>query len=74
MKTEVRAATHAPPALLPPPAQELSLEKKKTLEMLEENENQPQPPPPSGSLQNNLRQIEEKMRQLLEEKLLAEKR
>ncbi|XP_004584661.2 pleckstrin homology domain-containing family D member 1 [Ochotona princeps] len=54
--------------------EELSLEKKKTLEMLEENENQPQPPPPSGSLQNNLRQIEEKMRQLLEEKLLAEKR
>ncbi|XP_062037283.1 pleckstrin homology domain-containing family D member 1 [Lepus europaeus] len=52
--------------------EELSIEKKKTLEMLEETENQP--PPPSAGLQNNLRQIEEKMRQLLEEKLLAEKR
>uniref|UniRef100_G1SMS6 Pleckstrin homology and coiled-coil domain containing D1 n=1 Tax=Oryctolagus cuniculus TaxID=9986 RepID=G1SMS6_RABIT len=52
--------------------EELSIEKKKTLEMLEETENQP--PPPSAGLQNNLRQIEEKMRQLWEEKLLAEKR
>lgn len=52
--------------------EELSIEKKKTLEMLEETKNQP--PPPSAGLQNNLRQIEEKMRQLLEEKLLAEKR
>lgn len=64
-----------------PPCQELSIEKKKTLEMLEENENQLQTlanqseqPPPSGGLHSNLRQIEEKMQQLLEEKLLAEKR
>ncbi|KAI4583397.1 hypothetical protein MJG53_008610 [Ovis ammon polii x Ovis aries] len=61
--------------------EELSIEKKKTLEMLEENENQLQTlanqseqPPPSGGLHSNLRQIEEKMQQLLEEKLLAEKR
>lgn len=64
-----------------PACQELSIEKKKTLEMLEENENQLQTlanqseqPPPSGGLHSNLRQIEEKMQQLLEEKLLAEKR
>lgn len=64
-----------------PECQELSIEKKKTLEMLEENENQLQTlanqseqPPPSGGLHSNLRQIEEKMQQLLEEKLLAEKR
>ncbi|XP_040831647.1 pleckstrin homology domain-containing family D member 1 [Ochotona curzoniae] len=69
-KKELRQLTES----LQQTLEELSLEKKKTLEMLEENENQPQPPPPSGSLQNNLRQIEEKMRQLLEEKLLAEKR
>uniref|UniRef100_A0A8C0YY03 Pleckstrin homology and coiled-coil domain containing D1 n=1 Tax=Canis lupus familiaris TaxID=9615 RepID=A0A8C0YY03_CANLF len=61
--------------------EELSIEKKKTLAMLEENENQLQTlanqseqPPPSGGLHSNLRQIEEKMQQLLEEKLLAEKR
>uniref|UniRef100_A0A8C9APB4 Pleckstrin homology and coiled-coil domain containing D1 n=1 Tax=Prolemur simus TaxID=1328070 RepID=A0A8C9APB4_PROSS len=61
--------------------EELSIEKKKTLEMLEENENQLQTlanqseqPSPSGGLHSNLRQIEEKMQQLLEEKLLAEKR
>ncbi|XP_054303947.1 pleckstrin homology domain-containing family D member 1 isoform X2 [Pongo pygmaeus] len=61
--------------------EELSIEKKKTLEMLEENENhlqtlanQSEQPPPSGGLHSNLRQIEEKMQQLLEEKLLAEKR
>ncbi|XP_066129562.1 pleckstrin homology domain-containing family D member 1 isoform X2 [Saccopteryx bilineata] len=61
--------------------EELSLEKKKTLEMLEENENQLQTlanqseqPTPTGGLHSNLRQIEEKMQQLLEEKLLAEKR
>lgn len=49
--------------------------------MLEENENQLQPLanqseqlPPSGGLHSNLRQIEEKMQQLLGEKLLAEKR
>ena len=69
------------PFLFSPPCQELSIEKKKTLEMLEENENQLQAlanqsekPPPSGGLHSNLRQIEEKMQQLLEEKLLAEKR
>uniref|UniRef100_G3SS09 Pleckstrin homology and coiled-coil domain containing D1 n=1 Tax=Loxodonta africana TaxID=9785 RepID=G3SS09_LOXAF len=61
--------------------EELSIEKKKTLEMLEKNENQLQTlanqseqSPPSGGLHSNLRQIEEKMQQLLEEKLLAEKR
>uniref|UniRef100_A0A2K6Q176 Pleckstrin homology and coiled-coil domain containing D1 n=1 Tax=Rhinopithecus roxellana TaxID=61622 RepID=A0A2K6Q176_RHIRO len=61
--------------------EELSIEKKKTLEMLEENENhrqtlanQSEQPPPSGGLHSNLQQIEEKMQQLLEEKLLAEKR
>ncbi|KAF6132138.1 pleckstrin homology and coiled-coil domain containing D1 [Phyllostomus discolor] len=61
--------------------EELSIEKKKTLEMLEENENQLQTlasqseqPPPDEGLHSNLRQIEEKMQQLLEEKLLAEKR
>ncbi|XP_023611637.1 pleckstrin homology domain-containing family D member 1 isoform X2 [Myotis lucifugus] len=61
--------------------EELSIEKKKTLEMLEENENQletlanqSEQPSPSGGLHSNLRQIEGKMQQLLEEKLLAEKR
>ncbi|XP_033002788.1 pleckstrin homology domain-containing family D member 1 isoform X2 [Lacerta agilis] len=60
----------------------LSLEKQRTLEMLEENQGELQPPTsPSceqpdtaGGLQNSLHQIEEKMHQLLEEKLLAEKR
>lgn len=49
--------------------------------MLEENENQLQTranqseqPSPNGGLHSNLRQIEGKMQQLLEEKLLAEKR
>uniref|UniRef100_A0A8C8R7X7 Pleckstrin homology and coiled-coil domain containing D1 n=1 Tax=Pelusios castaneus TaxID=367368 RepID=A0A8C8R7X7_9SAUR len=61
--------------------EELSLEKQRTLEMLEENENQLQPlanaskqPSSSGGLHSNLRQIEEKMHQLLEEKVLAERR
>ncbi|XP_047395509.1 pleckstrin homology domain-containing family D member 1 isoform X3 [Sciurus carolinensis] len=61
--------------------EELSIEKKKTLEMLEEDKNQPQSltnpseqPPASGGLQSNLRQIEERIQQLLAEKLLAEKR
>uniref|UniRef100_A0A803SXR6 Pleckstrin homology and coiled-coil domain containing D1 n=1 Tax=Anolis carolinensis TaxID=28377 RepID=A0A803SXR6_ANOCA len=61
--------------------EELSLEKQRTLEMLEEKENQLQPtaspselPDAMGCLQNSLHQIEEKMHQLLEEKLLAEKR
>lgn len=51
------------------------------LEMMEENENQFPPPTspnkeqsPSWGLHCSLRQIEEKMQQLLEEKLLAEKR
>ncbi|XP_074092132.1 pleckstrin homology domain-containing family D member 1 isoform X1 [Macrotis lagotis] len=61
--------------------EELSIEKKRTLEMLQENENQSktqvnesEQPLPSGGLHYNLQQIEEKMQQLLEEKLLAEKR
>ncbi|KAK7810705.1 hypothetical protein U0070_013756 [Myodes glareolus] len=61
--------------------EELSLEKKKTLEMLEEDKNQPQPsanqneqPLASDGLHSNLRQIEERMQELLAEKLLAEKR
>ncbi|KAH0620699.1 hypothetical protein JD844_021386 [Phrynosoma platyrhinos] len=61
--------------------EELSLEKQRTLEMLEENEGQ-LPPPTSpreqpgttGGLHSSLYQIEEKMHQLLEEKLSAEKR
>ncbi|XP_072485592.1 pleckstrin homology domain-containing family D member 1 isoform X3 [Notamacropus eugenii] len=61
--------------------EELSIEKKRTLEMLQEHENQSETQAsqnkqlhPSGGLHCNLRQIEEKMQQLLEEKLLAEKR
>ncbi|GAB1297580.1 Pleckstrin homology domain-containing family D member 1 [Apodemus speciosus] len=61
--------------------EELSIEKKKTLEMLEEDKNQPQPltnqseqPAASDGLHSNLRQIEERMQELLAEKLLAEKR
>ncbi|XP_006130356.1 pleckstrin homology domain-containing family D member 1 isoform X4 [Pelodiscus sinensis] len=61
--------------------EELSEEKQRTLEMLEENESQLQPlanaskqPNPSGGLHSNLQQIEEKMHQLLEEKVLAERR
>ncbi|KAF5922853.1 hypothetical protein HPG69_013198 [Diceros bicornis minor] len=76
-KKELRRLTES----LQQTLEELSIEKKKTLEMLEENENQLQTlasqseqPPPSGGLHSNLRQIEEKMQQLLEEKLLAEKR
>lgn len=51
------------------------------LEMLEENESQLPPPispskeqSPIWGLRCSLRQIEEKMQQLLEEKLMAEKR
>ncbi|XP_019407846.1 PREDICTED: pleckstrin homology domain-containing family D member 1 [Crocodylus porosus] len=61
--------------------EELSVEKQRTLELLKENENKLQPLPniskqqnPSWGLHSNLRQIEEKMHQLLEEKLLAERR
>lgn len=60
---------------------ELSLEKQQMLEMLEENESQVPPPTspskeqsPIWGLHCSLRQIEEKMQQLLQEKLLAEKR
>lgn len=73
--------THAPSHPSLPLHQELSLEKKKTLEMLEEDKNQPQPsanqseqPLASDGLHSNLRQIEERMQELLAEKLLAEKR
>ncbi|KAJ6644715.1 hypothetical protein lerEdw1_013624, partial [Lerista edwardsae] len=57
--------------------EELSVEKQRTLEMLEENENRLEPQAnlsKQPGLQSSLHQIEEKMCQLLEEKLLAEKR
>nr|XP_033808247.1 pleckstrin homology domain-containing family D member 1 isoform X1 [Geotrypetes seraphini] len=61
--------------------EELSVEKQRTLEMLEQSEsqllpttNQSKPLDHSTGLHSNLRLIEEKMQQLLEEKLLAEKR
>ncbi|XP_061319237.1 pleckstrin homology domain-containing family D member 1 isoform X1 [Pezoporus flaviventris] len=61
--------------------EELSLEKQQMLEMLEENESHLPPPTSPRKEQNpiwglhcSLQQIEEKMQQLLEEKLLAEKR
>ncbi|NXI43878.1 PLHD1 protein, partial [Galbula dea] len=60
--------------------EELSLEKQQMLQMLEENESQLPPTspskeqPPIWGLHCSLQQIEEKMQQLLEEKLLAEKR
>ncbi|XP_069494682.1 pleckstrin homology domain-containing family D member 1 isoform X1 [Ambystoma mexicanum] len=61
--------------------EELSVEKQKTLEMLAQDENQQEPlskqsksPGPSEGIHSNLKQIELKMQQLLEEKLLAEKR
>lgn len=58
---------------------ELSMEKQQMLEMLETNESPPSTSPseeqsPSWGLHCSLQQIEEKMQQLLEEKLLAEKR
>lgn len=58
---------------------ELSVEKQQMLEMLETNESPPSTSPskeqsPSWGLHCSLQQIEEKMQQLLEEKLLAEKR
>ncbi|KFP53982.1 Pleckstrin homology domain-containing family D member 1, partial [Cathartes aura] len=76
-KKELRSLTQS----LQKTLEELSLEKQQMLEMLEENESQ-LPPPTSPSkeqspiwgLHCSLRQIEEKMQQLLEEKLLAEKR
>ncbi|XP_066466653.1 pleckstrin homology domain-containing family D member 1 [Tiliqua scincoides] len=57
--------------------EELSLEKQRTLEMLEESKNRLEPqanPSKQPGLQSSLHQIEAKMHQLLEEKLLAEKR
>ncbi|XP_024074605.2 pleckstrin homology domain-containing family D member 1 [Terrapene carolina triunguis] len=76
-KKELRSLTES----LQKTLEELSREKQRTLEMLEENESQLQPlanaskqPNPTGGLHSNLRQIEEKMHQLLEEKVLAESR
>ncbi|TFK14967.1 ELM2 and SANT domain-containing protein 1 [Platysternon megacephalum] len=76
-KKELRSLTES----LQKTLEELSQEKQRTLEMLEENESQLQPlanaskqPNPTGGLHSNLRQIEEKMHQLLEEKVLAERR
>nr|XP_042705286.1 pleckstrin homology domain-containing family D member 1 isoform X1 [Chrysemys picta bellii]XP_042705287.1 pleckstrin homology domain-containing family D member 1 isoform X1 [Chrysemys picta bellii] len=76
-KKELRSLTES----LQKTLEELSREKQRTLEMLEENESQLQPlanaskqPNPTGGLHSNLRQIEEKMHQLLEEKVLAERR
>ncbi|EMP40936.1 UPF0639 protein [Chelonia mydas] len=76
-KKELRSLTES----LQKTLEELSWEKQRTLEMLEENESQLQPlanankqPNPTGCLHSNLRQIEEKMHKLLEEKVLAERR
>ncbi|XP_025951647.2 pleckstrin homology domain-containing family D member 1 isoform X3 [Dromaius novaehollandiae] len=76
-KKELRSLTQS----LQKTLEELSVEKQRTLEMLEENESQLPPPTspskeqsPSWGLHCSLQQIEEKMQQLLEEKLLAEKR
>uniref|UniRef100_A0A8C0IW25 Pleckstrin homology and coiled-coil domain containing D1 n=2 Tax=Chelonoidis abingdonii TaxID=106734 RepID=A0A8C0IW25_CHEAB len=76
-KKELRSLTET----LQKTLEELSREKQRTLEMLEENESQLQPlanaskqPNSTGGLHSNLRQIEEKMHQLLEEKVLAERR
>ncbi|NXH19097.1 PLHD1 protein, partial [Bucco capensis] len=75
-KKELRSLTQS----LQKTLEELSLEKQQMLEMLEENESQLPPASPSKEqspvwgLHCSLQQIEEKMQQLLEEKLLAEKR
>ncbi|NXK97127.1 PLHD1 protein, partial [Formicarius rufipectus] len=76
-KKELRSLTQS----LQNTLEELSLEKQQMLEMLEENESQVPPPTspskeqsPIWGLHCSLRQIEEKMQQLLQEKLLAEKR
>ncbi|KAM8807155.1 pleckstrin homology domain-containing family D member 1 [Eudromia elegans] len=76
-KKELRSLTES----LQKTLEELSVEKQRTLEMLEENESQLPPPTspgkeqsPSWGLHCSLQHIEEKMQQLLEEKLLAEKR
>ncbi|KAK2533259.1 Plekhd1 [Columba livia] len=76
-KKELRSLTQS----LQKNLEELSLEKQQMLEMLEENESQLPPPispskeqSPIWGLRCSLRQIEEKMQQLLEEKLMAEKR
>ncbi|XP_029454657.1 pleckstrin homology domain-containing family D member 1 [Rhinatrema bivittatum] len=76
-KKELRSLMEALQRML----EELSVEKQRTLEMLEQSESQLLPPTnqsrPSDhktGLHSNLQLIEEKMQQLLEEKLLAEKR
>ncbi|XP_074854977.1 pleckstrin homology domain-containing family D member 1 [Carettochelys insculpta] len=74
-KKELRSLTKS----LQKTLEELSLEKQRTLEMLEENESRLEPLPSaskqlSRGLHSNLQQIEEKMHQLLEEKVLAERR
>uniref|UniRef100_A0A8B9G4M3 Pleckstrin homology and coiled-coil domain containing D1 n=1 Tax=Amazona collaria TaxID=241587 RepID=A0A8B9G4M3_9PSIT len=76
-KKELRSLTQS----LQKTLEELSLEKQQMLEMLEENEGHLPPPTSPRKEQNpiwglhcSLQQIEEKMQQLLEEKLLAEKR
>ncbi|XP_021258833.1 pleckstrin homology domain-containing family D member 1 isoform X2 [Numida meleagris] len=75
-KKELRSLTQS----LQKNLEELSVEKQQMLEMLEtNNESPPSTSPskeqgPSWGLHCSLQQIEEKMQQLLEEKLLAEKR
>lgn len=74
-KKELRSLTQS----LQKNLEELSVEKQQMLEMLETNESPPSTSPskeqsPSWGLHCSLQQIEEKMQQLLEEKLLAEKR
>ncbi|XP_068018356.1 pleckstrin homology domain-containing family D member 1 isoform X1 [Melanerpes formicivorus] len=75
-KKELRSLTES----LQKTLEELSLEKQQMLKMLEENESQLPPTSPNKEqsttwgLHCSLQQIEEKMQQLLEEKLLAEKR
>ncbi|XP_048804925.1 pleckstrin homology domain-containing family D member 1 isoform X1 [Lagopus muta] len=74
-KKELRSLTQS----LQKNLEELSMEKQQMLEMLETNESPPSTSPseeqsPSWGLHCSLQQIEEKMQQLLEEKLLAEKR
>uniref|UniRef100_A0A8C3LLV8 Pleckstrin homology and coiled-coil domain containing D1 n=1 Tax=Chrysolophus pictus TaxID=9089 RepID=A0A8C3LLV8_CHRPC len=74
-KKELRSLTQS----LQKNLEELSMEKQQMLEMLETNESPSSTSPskeqsPSWGLHCSLQQIEEKMQQLLEEKLLAEKR
>ncbi|NXG51124.1 PLHD1 protein, partial [Psilopogon haemacephalus] len=75
-KKELRSLTES----LQKTLEELSLEKQQMLEMLEENESQLPATSPSKEqsttwgLHCSLQRIEEKMQQLLQEKLVAEKR